>query len=123
MKRSAYAKQVRDPEMSRKALVDCYARFINVCPQSLKEDELHLMFEVEEAWWWYKDEWQEKNQDRLPRLKFHEFVERFREEIKPMQKLLSPNTYALCKKWRQFCAVIPLFGGVVCDQELQYCLM
>lgn len=82
---------------------------------------IHIWFQIEEAHWWYCDEWLEKY-DSLPRLGLIQFAEQVRSCAPYLRDLLG-NVHESYKQWINYSKSIPVFGGVLLDPTAQYCLM
>lgn len=57
----------------RRALLDCYGRFLLNLPPSLLRDHVHLQFQIQEGHWWYEDFWYDAYPDKLPELSLKSF--------------------------------------------------
>ncbi|GAW83297.1 mRNA-decapping enzyme 2 [Plasmodium gonderi] len=114
----------KDKKLLDDALLDCYGRFIALLPEFLLKDHVHLYFQIQEAYWWYDDMWQEKYPDKLPKLSLKIFGYLICDDCPILKKYVPPSAHEkFSLNWRRYCRTIPLRGAILLNHNLKKCLL
>ncbi|KJP90061.1 hypothetical protein AK88_00230 [Plasmodium fragile] len=114
----------KDKKLLDDALLDCYGRFIALLPEFLLKDHVHLYFQIQEAYWWYDDMWQEKYPDKLPKLSLKTFGYLICDDCPILKKYVPPSAHEkFSLNWRRYCRTIPLRGAILLNHNLKKCLL
>ncbi|SCM26034.1 mRNA-decapping enzyme 2, putative [Plasmodium berghei] len=114
----------KDKKLLDDALLDCYGRFIALLPEFLLKDHVHLYFQIQEAYWWYDDMWQDKYPDKLPKLSLKTFGYLICDDCPILKKYVPPSAHEkFSLNWRRYCRTIPLRGAILLNHNLKKCLL
>ncbi|CRG97477.1 mRNA-decapping enzyme 2, putative [Plasmodium gallinaceum] len=114
----------KDKKLFDDALLDCYGRFIALLPEFLLKDHVHLYFQIQEAYWWYDDMWQDKYPDKLPKLSLKAFGYLICDDCPILKKYVPPSAHEqFSLNWRRYCRTIPLRGAILLNHNLKKCLL
>ncbi|ETW29662.1 hypothetical protein PFFCH_02932 [Plasmodium falciparum FCH/4] len=114
----------KDKKLLDDALLDCYGRFIALLPEFLLKDHVHLYFQIQEAYWWYDDMWQDKYPDKLPKLSLKTFGYLICDDCPILKKYVPPSAHEqFSLNWRRYCRTIPLRGAILLNHDLRKCLL
>eukprot|EP01053_Blabericola_migrator_P008785 Blabericola_migrator_1__8784@NODE_462_length_8278_cov_282_498843_g361_i0_p1_GENE_NODE_462_length_8278_cov_282_498843_g361_i0NODE_462_length_8278_cov_282_498843_g361_i0_p1_ORF_typecomplete_len877_score121_40NUDIX/PF00293_28/5_7e16DCP2/PF05026_13/3_3e15_NODE_462_length_8278_cov_282_498843_g361_i051687798 len=103
-----------DLSLLKKALLDCFGRFILNLPSSLLSDHVHYHFQVQEAHWWYVDFWYDKYPFRLPNITLKSFGLLLWELFPMLQEFIPVQARGrLLRDWVEYCRTIPLRGAII----------
>ncbi|SBS87954.1 mRNA-decapping enzyme 2, putative (DCP2) [Plasmodium ovale curtisi] len=114
----------KDKKLLDDALLDCYGRFIALLPEFLLKDHVHLYFQIQEAYWWYDDMWQDKYPDKLPKLSLKTFGYLICDDCPILKKYVPRSAHEkFSLNWRRYCRTIPLRGAILLNHNLKKCLL
>jgi len=100
---------------------DLIIRFIICCPEEEHESFERLFFQIEEAHWFYMDEYRQKN-PKLPSLSFKQFAQ----IIFASCPLLQPYKDLVQKyrsDWVQYKTSVPVCGAIILNQKMNRALL
>lgn len=116
--------QAKDKKLLEYSMLDCYGRFFVLLPKSLLEDPLHLMFQVQEAYWWYEDTWYDKYPNDLPKMTLKMFAVYVFDDCNLIRRFIPPRAHGLVfGLWREYCRTIPLRGAIILNADLSKCVL
>lgn len=108
----------------KKAVLDCYLRFLIALPSRLLEDPIHLLFQLEDAYWWYLDFWRDLVPEKLPYLSFNVFAQLLLELFPALgSNVPSATRMALLKDWLNYKRTVPTCGAIIFNHSLTKMLM
>lgn len=95
------------------------------CPEQLLENEYHLLFQLQKCYWDYLDifclEYKKVN-IKLPYYSEKEFM-KLMIDCNIFLFLRIPNFEEMYKKWLHYINKIPVYGSILIDPTLKWCLM
>eukprot|EP00299_Pterocystis_sp_00344_P007665 c2586_g1_i1.p1 GENE.c2586_g1_i1~~c2586_g1_i1.p1 ORF type:complete len:306 (+),score=76.36 c2586_g1_i1:66-920(+) len=98
---------------------DLYSRFILNCP--VEEGEVRMMFNVEQAQWFYLDFIRAKDPS-LPNLNLRDFTHQLFTLVEPLQKYL-PRSQELYSEFVEYRKLVPVYGGILLNAAMDKCVI
>jgi mRNA-decapping enzyme subunit 2 len=100
---------------------DILKKYVYNCPENILDDKIHLMFQLQAAYWFYIDYYCSTNPN-LPNLKEKEFMNYLVNHCIFLYIRL-PKFNEEYKQWLTYSSKIPVCGSILIDPTFNYCLM
>jgi mRNA-decapping enzyme subunit 2 len=100
---------------------DLIIRFIICCPEEEHESFDRLFFQIEEAHWFYMDEYRQKN-PKLPSLSFKQFAKIIFESC-PLLQQYKDLVHEYRSEWVQYKTSVPVCGAIILNQSMDRALL
>jgi 8-oxo-dGTP pyrophosphatase MutT (NUDIX family) len=108
------------PRLER-LLDDLCSRFIINCPPEELESFERILFQIEQAHWFYEDFYRE-NDKTLPNLTLKEFAILMFDHA-PILRPFSDQLDEIFKNFMNYKITIPVYGGIILNKTLDKCLL
>jgi mRNA-decapping enzyme subunit 2 len=100
---------------------DILTKYVYNCPENILDDKIHLMFQLQAAYWFYID-YCYNVVPNLPYLKEKQFMNYLVNHCIFLYIRL-PNFEEKYKEWLSYSSKIPVCGSILIDPTFNYCLM
>jgi mRNA-decapping enzyme subunit 2 len=114
-------KERRGGQQLQEIIQDLIIRFIICCPEEEHESFERLFFQIEEAHWFYMDEYRSKN-TKLPLLNFKQFAELVFKNC-PLLQQYKDSVQKYRTEWLQYKVSVPVCGAIVLNKKMNKALM